>query len=61
MKVFQSLLGEDPDADALLAPARKLALKRVVVKRPNSAPSLAEQPASMAITSKKHRFDVYLA
>ncbi|WP_137165469.1 class I SAM-dependent methyltransferase [Salinimonas lutimaris] len=61
MKVFQSLLGEDPDADALLAPARKLALKRVVVKRPNSAPTLAEQPASMAITSKKHRFDVYLA
>lgn len=61
MKVFQNLLGEDPDADALLAPARELAVKRVVVKRPNSAPVLAQLPPSMAITSKKHRFDVYLA
>ena len=60
MKVFQHLLGNDPDADELLAPARKLATRRVVVKRPNSAEYLAGGRPSMAITSKKHRFDVYI-
>lgn len=60
MLLFQQLLGTDDDADALLAPALALAAKRVVVKRPNSAPVLAEKKPDMAITSKKHRFDVYL-
>ncbi|WP_186370392.1 class I SAM-dependent methyltransferase, partial [Yersinia bercovieri] len=31
MRVFQSLVGADEDADGLLAPARALATKRVVV------------------------------
>jgi 16S rRNA (guanine1516-N2)-methyltransferase len=61
MRLFQQLLGHDPDADALLAPAIALASHRVVVKRPNSAPVLAEKEPSMAIESKKHRFDVYLS
>jgi len=43
-----------------LSPALKLATQRVVVKRPNSAEVLAGQSPDMAITSKKHRFDVYL-
>ncbi|OJF70997.1 16S rRNA methyltransferase [Alteromonas sp. V450] len=60
MRLFQQLLGHDPDADALLPPALKLATHRVVVKRPNSADVLAGVKASMAIESKKHRFDVYL-
>ena len=60
MRLFQQLLGHDPDADALLAPARQLATHRVVVKRPNSAEVLAGEKPSMAIESKKHRFDVYL-
>ncbi len=60
MRLFQQLLGHDPDADALLPPALKLAMHRVVVKRPNSANVLAGVKASMAIESKKHRFDVYL-
>ena len=60
MRLFQQLLGHDPDADALLSPARELATSRVVVKRPNSAEVLAGQKPSMAIESKKHRFDVYL-
>ncbi|MCC2617551.1 class I SAM-dependent methyltransferase [Aestuariibacter halophilus] len=60
MRVFQAMLGPDEDADALLAPALALAQQRVVVKRPNSAPWLASQQPSMAIESKKHRFDVYL-
>ncbi|MDP2535420.1 class I SAM-dependent methyltransferase [Alteromonas stellipolaris] len=60
MRLFQQLLGHDPDADALLAPALALASSRVVVKRPNSAAVLAGNNPSMAIESKKHRFDVYL-
>ncbi|BFT32206.1 class I SAM-dependent methyltransferase [Alteromonas sp. D210916BOD_24] len=60
MRLFQQLLGHDLDADALLPPALKLATHRVVVKRPNSADVLAGEKPSMAIESKKHRFDVYL-
>ena len=60
MRLFQQLLGHDPDADALLAPALALATSRVVVKRPNSAPVLGGISPSMAIKSKKHRFDVHL-
>lgn len=61
MQLFQQLLGPDSDANALLEPARKLAKRRVVVKRPNSAPALANTAPTLAISSKKHRFDVYLA
>ena len=60
MRLFQQMLGHDPDADALLAPALALSTSRVVVKRPNSAPVLGGISPSMAIKSKKHRFDVYL-
>ena len=60
MRIFQQLLGGDEDADKLLAPALKLALNRVVVKRPDSAPWLDNVKPNMAIESKKHRFDVYL-
>ncbi|WP_296048024.1 class I SAM-dependent methyltransferase [uncultured Alteromonas sp.] len=60
MRLFQVMLGADEDADLLLPAALHAAAKRVVVKRPNSAPLLAEQKPSMAISSKKHRFDVYI-
>lgn len=60
MRLFQQLLGPDEDADVLLAPALALAKKRVVVKRPDYAPFLANTEPSMQIKSKKHRFDVYL-
>ncbi|WP_217522948.1 class I SAM-dependent methyltransferase [Vibrio metschnikovii] len=60
MRVFQSLVGADHDADGLLAPALQLACQRVVVKRPDYAPWLAEQKPSMAIETKKNRFDVYV-
>ena len=61
MRVFQQLLGSDDDADGLLAPARALARQRVVVKRPAYAEPLAKVSPTMAIESKKHRFDVYLS
>jgi len=60
MRVFQSLVGEDLDADELLAPALKLAKYRVVVKRPSYAPPLANKKPSMMIKMKKNRFDVYV-
>lgn len=58
--MFQSLVGADLDADGLLQPALKLAAKRVVVKRPDYAAWLDEQKPSMAIETKKNRFDVYV-
>ena len=60
MRVFQSLVGEDLDADSLLAPALELAQYRVVVKRPNYAPPLANKTPSTSIKMKKNRFDVYV-
>jgi 16S rRNA (guanine1516-N2)-methyltransferase len=60
MRVFQSLVGADTDADGLLAPALTLAGKRVVVKRPDYADWLAGEKPSMAIETKKNRFDVYV-
>lgn len=60
MRVFQSLVGADNDADGLLAPALSLATKRVVVKRPDYAPWLDDHKPSMAIETKKNRFDVYV-
>lgn len=59
MRFFQQLLGADEDADKLLEPALALASQRVVVKRPDAADFLAQRKPNMAITSKKHRFDVY--
>ena len=59
MRVFQSLVGADEDADALLAPARRLAKKRIVVKRPDYAPPLAGIATQSAVVTKSHRFDIY--
>lgn len=60
MRVFQSLVGADLDADKLLEPALALASKRVVVKRPDYADWLDGQKPAMAIETKKNRFDVYV-
>lgn len=59
MRVFQTLVGADTDADGLLAPARQLAKKRVVVKRPDYAPPLAGIATQSAVVTKSHRFDIY--
>jgi 16S rRNA (guanine1516-N2)-methyltransferase len=60
MRVFQSLVGADLDADGLLTPALALASKRVVVKRPDYAEDLDGIKPSMVIATKKNRFDVYV-
>ncbi|MDH2924508.1 16S rRNA (guanine1516-N2)-methyltransferase [Nicoletella semolina] len=61
MRVFQHLVGADLDADTLFPPAKKLAYKRVVVKRPDYAAFLANQKPDFSQTTKNHRFDVYLS
>lgn len=60
MRVFQTLVGADLDADALLMPALEMAKKRVVVKRPDYAPFLADMKPTMSLKTKNNRFDVYV-
>lgn len=60
MRVFQSLVGADPDADGLLELAINAATKRVVVKRPSYADYLNDKKPSMQLDSKANRFDVYV-
>ncbi|MGE6108820.1 class I SAM-dependent methyltransferase [Aeromonas sobria] len=60
MRVFQSLVGPDLDADSLLPAALEMAQRRVVVKRPAYAGWLNEHKPSMAIETKNNRFDVYV-
>ncbi|MDX3772605.1 class I SAM-dependent methyltransferase [Chromatiaceae bacterium AAb-1] len=60
MRAFHEVVGEDPDADALLQPALALAKRRVVVKRPGYAGYLAGVKPDMSVTGKNNRFDVYI-
>lgn len=63
MRAFQLLVGPDQDSAALLTAAINFAPARIVVKRPATAPALENEQGikpSMAISSKKHRFDVYI-
>ncbi len=59
MRLLRELVGDDSDARELLGISRRVALDRVVVKRPDDAAPLAPD-ASMSITSKLVRYDVYL-
>lgn len=61
MRVFQHLVGADLDVDDFFAHAKSLARKRVVVKRPDYAPFIADQKPDFSQTTKNHRFDVYLS
>lgn len=60
MRLFREVVGEDPDADALLPAALAVARQRVVVKRPDYAEPMAGRAATMSISTKNHRFDVYV-
>jgi len=61
MLAFQNLIGDDIDSNELLNVSRKLAKKRVVVKRPIKAQWLDNQKPSLTMKMKKHRFDIYLS
>lgn len=60
MRIFQTLVGSDPDADDLLDQALALAKYRVVVKRPSYAEPLNGKKPATSIKMKKNRFDVYV-
>ncbi|MFC3123225.1 class I SAM-dependent methyltransferase [Agaribacter flavus] len=63
MQAFQQLLGADTDSSKMMGLALERARQRVVVKRPNYALPIdndKNRQPDMAITSKKHRFDVYI-
>lgn len=59
MRLFQDLLGGDPDADQLLKPALDIARYRVVVKRPKLAPDLNGQEPTYRLEGKSCRYDIY--
>lgn len=59
MQALQQIVGADADSDALLEPALRVALYRVVVKRARHAPHLGEQEPTFAVTGRSTRFDVY--
>ena len=59
MRLFQDLLGNDPDSDQLLEPALKLAEYRVVVKRPKGAPDLNLQTPTYRLEGKACRYDIH--
>ena len=60
MRYLRALVGDDQDAPELLAKALQYAQKRVVVKRPKSAPSIEGTEPNLIIKTKNSRFDVYL-
>lgn len=59
IRVLQSVVGADKDADMLLLPALTLATSRVVVKRPGYALPLSNIAPQGYLKTKKHRFDIY--
>lgn len=58
-RIIRDLVGDDHDADDLLALALQKA-PRVVVKRPRLAPPLANIPTKDSLAGKAVRFDIYL-
>lgn len=59
MRLFRPLVGDDPDAPALLAAALALASHRVVVKRPRKAPCIDGPKPGYALEGKSSRYDIY--
>ncbi len=61
LQVLQLLVGQaDDDTDKLFEAALQAAGKRVVVKRPKTAPPLQGRAPSHSLSGKTTRFDVYL-
>lgn len=58
MRVLRAVVGDDDDAGELFAVARRVARRRVVVKRMRHAPPLAPDPTRV-IKGKTTRYDVY--
>jgi 16S rRNA (guanine1516-N2)-methyltransferase len=60
MQILHKLIGANDDESELLEVALQYAKHRVVVKRPIHAEPLSGKKPTMAITSKKTRYDVYV-
>lgn len=60
MRILKELVGEDLDADQLLAIACSVAKRRVVVKRPKNAPFLNNITPHASQVGKSNRFDIYM-
>ncbi|RJX34284.1 MAG: hypothetical protein C4531_04525 [Desulfurivibrio sp.] len=60
MRLVRALVGDDADAGLLLVWALGQGTARVVVKRPQGAPTLGNAKPSAVITAKNSRFDIYL-
>ncbi len=61
LRVLRDLVGPEPDAMPLLELACSTATRRVVVKRPRTAPPLTTQPAAnTTVCSLNTRYDIYL-
>jgi len=60
MRVLRTVVGEDPDAEILLTLSRKIAKKRIVVKRPRLAPYLDNHKPDILYQGQSSRFDVYI-
>lgn len=59
MAVFRAVVGDDDDAQDLLAAALAAARYRVVVKRPRKAPAIAGPEPSTRIEGRSSRYDIY--
>jgi len=60
LRALRALVGPDADQDRLLAAALRWATRRVVVKRPSAAPSLAGATPVSTHRGKAVRYDVYV-
>jgi len=60
MRLLHQLAGPDTDSGELLSISRQTAQKRVIVKRPKSAPFVGKQKPSTSIESKNTRYDIYI-
>jgi 16S rRNA (guanine1516-N2)-methyltransferase len=60
MQILHKLIGSNNDESELLEVALQYAKRRVVVKRPIHAEPLSGRKPTMAIVSKKTRYDVYV-
>ncbi len=59
MRLLRDVVGSDDDVSALFHAACLAARSRVVVKRPNKAPPIAQNP-TMSFPGSSTRFDVYI-
>lgn len=61
MLIFHEIVGDDNDCEQLLATALACATRRVVVKRPRLANTIASIcPPTYSLTGSSSRFDIYI-